>query len=123
MAYANLQNLSELLNEMLLSSSGASISELAEAAEQQMIGIQTADGVLTDRPSLENGILALINHLAQTAKIVPQPVSETENRILLLYQSGELGESGHEGRERDLFLDIKWIPITANLPMIRDFVL
>jgi len=115
---ANYRNLSEFVNEMLVASNGVSISEMAEEAERRMIGIEASEGLLTDRESLKNGFIVLVSMLAQTAKIAPQPVNETENRILQLYQSGNLAEDGYEGRDGDLFCEIKWAPITNNLPVI-----
>jgi hypothetical protein len=120
MGYANYQNLSELMNEMLAARPGVSISEMVEEAEGRMMGIEAAEGLFAGRSSLENGFIALVGQLAQTAKIAPQPANETESRILQLYQSGKLAEDGFEGREGNLFLDIKWIPITGNLPLIKD---
>ncbi len=120
MGLANLQDLSELINAMLLASpQGVSISGMIQEALRnlQLPGEKREH---SDQSSLEHGIIDLVGRLAQTAKIAPQPANETDNRILELYQSGELAKNGYKGLEGNLFLAIKWIPITNNLPVIRD---
>ena len=117
MGIANYTNLSELMNEVLKTGRSVSISDLAEEAEMRMV-ILASEGELADRSDLENGFINLVDALYRAGAIKPKPANETESHLIELYESGKLAESGYGGHEGDRFLDIKWIALTDNLPVI-----
>ena len=117
MGIANYTNLSELMNEMLKTERGVSISDLAEEAEKRKV-ILASEGELADRSDLENGFIALVEALYRAGTIKPDPANENESHLMQLYESGKLAENGYGGDEGDRFLSIKWIALTDNLPVI-----
>jgi hypothetical protein len=117
MGIANYTNLSELMNDMLKTGLGVSISDLANEAEKRKL-ILASEGTLADRSDLENGFIALVDALYRAAAIRPDPANEAESHLIRLYESGKLAESGYGGNEGDQFLNIKWIALTENLPVI-----
>ena len=117
MGIANYTNLSELMNEMLKTGLGISISDLTKEAEKRMI-ILASEGELADKADLENAFIALVETLCHAGAIKPDPANETESHLIRLYESGKLAESGYGGHEGDKFLDVKWIALTDKLPVI-----
>jgi hypothetical protein len=119
MGIANYTNLSELLNEILKTGLGVSISDLVkEAAKKKMI--LASEGELADQSDLENGFINLVDALFRAGAIRPDPANETESQLLQLYESGKLAENGYGGNEGDQFLNIKWIALTDKLPIITN---
>jgi hypothetical protein len=119
MGIANYTNLSELMNEMLKNGAGVSISDLAIEAEQRRL-ILASEGTLADKSDLENGFIALVDALYRAGAIRPNPANETESHLMRLYESGELAANGYGGNEGDQFINIKWIALTDNLPVIAN---
>ncbi len=119
MGIANYTNLSELMNEALKTGLGVSISDLAKEAEKRKM-ILASEGELADKSDLENGFIALFDALYRTGAIRPVPANETESHLILLHESGKLAENGYGGKEGDQFLEIKWIALTDNLPVISN---
>jgi hypothetical protein len=119
MGIANYTNLSELMNEMLKAGLAVSISDLAKEAEKRMV-ILASEGELADKADLENGFIALVDALYRAGAIKPDPANEAESHLIRLYESGKLAESGYGGIEGDRFLEIKWIALTDNLPVIAN---
>jgi hypothetical protein len=117
MGIANYTNLSELMNEILKTERSVSISYLVKEAEKRMV-ILASEGERADKSDLENGFIELVNALYRAGAIKPDPVSETESHLIQLYESGKLAASGYGGNEGDRFLEIKWIALTDNLPVI-----
>jgi hypothetical protein len=117
MGIANYTNLSELMNEMLKTGLGVSISDLANEAEKRMI-ILASEGELADKSDLENAFIALADALYRAGAIKPDPANESESHLIRLYESGKLAENGYGGDEGDQFLSIKWVALTSNLPVI-----
>jgi hypothetical protein len=117
MGIANYTNLSELMNGILRTRQSVSISDLVKEAGMRKI-ILASEGELADKSDLENGFIELVNALYRAEAIKPDPANETEAHLLRLYESGKLAENGYGGKEGDQFLDIKWIALTDNLPVI-----
>jgi hypothetical protein len=117
MGIANYTNLSEIMNEMLKRGRGVSISDMAEEALKRMV-ILASEGTLADRADLENGFIALADAQYRAGVIKPDPADEAESHLIRLYESGKLAEKGYGGDEGDRFLEIKWIALTDNLPVI-----
>ena len=117
MGIANYTNLSELMNALLKKEGRLSISDLAKAAEQRRV-ILASEGELADQSDLENGFIALVDALYRAGAIRPDPVDEAESHLIRLYESGKLAEKGYGGDESDRFLEIKWIALTDDLPVI-----
>ena len=117
MGIANYTNLSELMNSMLKTEGGVSISELAEEAEMRGL-ILASEGTLADKADLENAFIALVDAYYHDGAIRPDPANETESHLIRLYESGKLAESGYGGNEGDRFIRIKWIALTEHLPVI-----
>jgi hypothetical protein len=117
MGIANYTNLSELMNEMLKTGVGVSISDMVKKAERKKF-ILASEGTLADKADLENGFIALIDSLYHAGVIKPDPANETESHLIRLYESGKLAENGYGGNESDQFIKIKWRALTDNLPVI-----
>jgi len=117
MGIANYTNLSELMNSMLKPGLGVSISDLVNEAEKRMI-ILASEGERADKADLENGFINLVDALYHAGAIRPDPANETESHLIRLYESGKLAKNGYGGNEGDQFLDIKWVALTDNLPVI-----
>ncbi len=119
MGIANYTNLSELMNEIMKTGLGVSISDLAKEAEKRRI-ILASEGTLADKSDLENAFIALVDALYRGGSIRPDPANETESHLIRLYESGALAESGYGGNEGDRFIAIKWVALTNNLPVIAN---
>jgi hypothetical protein len=117
MGIANYMNLSELMNEMLKIGLGVSVSDLAKEAEKRKI-ILASEGTLAEKSDLENGFIDLVDALYRAGAIRPDPANETESHLIGLYESGKLAENGYGGKEGDQFINIKWIALTDDLPVI-----
>lgn len=117
MGIANYTNLSELMNDILKTGRGVSISELVKEAEMRTV-ILASEGELADKSDLENGFIELVNALYRAGAIKPDPADESESDLVLLFESGQLAENGYGGDEGDRFLEIKWTALTHNLPVI-----
>ena len=117
MGIANYTNLSELMNEMLKTGQGISISEMVREAQARVV-ILASEGERADKSDLENGFIELVNALYRAGTIRPAPADETESCLLRLYETGKLAEQGYGGPEGDQFLTIKWFTLTQNLPVI-----
>jgi len=119
MGIANYTNLSELMNDMLKEKIRVSISDMAKEAEKRML-ILASEGTPADKADLENGFIYLVDALYRSGAIRPGPANEHELHLVRLYESGKLAENGYGGHEGDQFLDIKWIALTDNLPVIAN---
>lgn len=119
MGIANYTNLSELMNERLNTGREASIADLVEEALARKL-ILASEGELADKSDLENGFIELVNAHYRAGAIKPDPADESESKIIRLFESGVLAENGYGGDEGDRFLEIKWIAITDNLPVITN---
>jgi hypothetical protein len=117
MGIANYTNLSELMNKMLSTGQGVSIADLVKEAAGRMV-ILASEGELADKADLENGFINLIDALYRAGSIKPDPANETESHLIQSYESGRLAANGYGGNEGDRFLNIKWIALTENLPVI-----
>ena len=117
MGIANYMNLSELMNGMLKEGQAVSISDMVKEAEKKGL-ILASEGTLADKSELENGFIALVDALYRAGAIRPDPANEEESHLLELYQSGKLAEKGYGGDAGDRFLDIEWIALTDNLPVL-----
>jgi len=117
MGIANYLNLSELMNEMLKARHAVSVADLANEALQRRV-ILASEGELADKWDLENGFIDLVDALYRAQAIKPDPASEHESHLIQLYESGKLAEQGYGGIEGDQFINIKWIALTDNLPII-----
>jgi hypothetical protein len=118
MGIANYTNLSELMNEML-GTGAISISDLVKEAIKKKF-ILASEGELADKSDLENGFIALMDAHYRAGAIKPDPANESESHLLRLFESGKLAENGYGGKEGDQFLNIKWIALTDNLPVISN---
>jgi hypothetical protein len=117
MGIANYTNLSELMNETLKSGLGVSVSDLVRKAQTRGL-ILASEGTLADKSELENGFIALVEVLHRAGAILPVPASETELRLIRLFESGELAADGYGGVDGDRFIEIKWKSLIDNLPVI-----
>jgi len=118
MGIANYMNMSELMNKRL-ASGPISIAELVQEAYGRMM-ILASEGERADRSDLENGFIALADVLYHKNAIRPEPANEEEERLVRLYDSGELAENGFGGDEGDKFLHIRWKALTDALPVITN---
>jgi hypothetical protein len=114
---ANYTNLSELMNEQLKTTREVTISDLVTKSLGRGI-ILASEGMPADRFDLENGYINLIDALYRAGAIRPAPANEAESHLIQLYESGKLAENGYGGDEADRFLEIKWVSLTDNLPVI-----
>jgi hypothetical protein len=119
MGIANYTNLSELMNSKMKTGQAVSIAELAHEAEERGL-ILASEGTLADRAELENAFIALVDTLYHSGAIQPNPADENESYLIQLYESGKLAENGYGGNEGDQFINIKWIALTENLPVITN---
>jgi hypothetical protein len=117
MGIANYTNLSELMNGMLKNQQRISISDMVKEASRRKF-ILASEGELADQADLENGFISLVDAHYRAGLIQPSPANEAESQIIQLYDSRELAKNGYGGKEGDQFLDIQWIPLTENLPVI-----
>jgi hypothetical protein len=117
MGIANYLNLSELMNEMLKTKHAVSVSDLAREAHSKMI-VLASEGELADVSDLENGFINLVDALYRAGAIEPDPANEHESYLIRQYESGKLADQGYGGTEGDQFINIKWIALTKNLPVI-----
>lgn len=119
MGIANYTNLSELMNEILKGGRAVSISHLVREALTRTVYL-ASEGGIADKSDLENGFIELVNALFHAGAIKPEPTDEGESRLLQLFESGKLAENGYGGNEGDRFLEIKWVALTDNLPVITN---
>lgn len=119
MGIANYTNLSELLNKMLNAGRSVSISDMVHEAEGRRL-ILASEGTLADKSELENGFIDLVDALYRAGAIRPDPANEAESHLIVLYESGELAKNGYGGDDSDQFLDIKWVALTNDLPVIAN---
>ncbi len=119
MGIANYTNLSELMNGMLQKGHSASISDMVQAGLTRKL-ILASEGELADKSDLENGFIALVDAHYRAGVIRPEPAKETEAGLIRMYESGELAKKGYGGDEGDRFLEIKWVALTDNLPVITN---
>jgi hypothetical protein len=114
---ANYTNLSELMNDQLKTRREVTISDLVTKSLSKGV-ILASEGERADKFDLENGFINLIDVLYRAGAIRPVPANEAESRLVQLYESGQLAENGYGGDDSDRFLEIKWIALTDNLPVI-----
>jgi hypothetical protein len=119
MGIGNYTNLSEIMNSMLEAGHGVSISDMVREAGNRKL-ILASEGERADKTDLENGFIALVDAQCHAGMIAPDPENEMEDHLIQLYKSGDLAKSGYGGEEGDLFLKIKWIALTGNLPVITN---
>ena len=117
MGIANYTNMSELLNSALKTGQSVSISDMTVEALNRVV-ILASEGEPADQGDLENGFINIINALYQKDAIKPVPENENEVRLLKLYESGELSAKGYGGKDGDQFLNIKWVAVTDDLPVL-----
>ena len=117
MGIANYTNMSELLNAALKKGQSVSISDMVSEASKRVI-ILASEGEPADQGDLENGFINIIDELCRRGAIKPVPENENDTRLLKLYESGELSANGYGGNDGDQFLNIKWIAVADNLPVI-----
>jgi len=117
MGIANYTNMSELLNAALKTGESVSISDMVNEALMRGV-ILASEGEPADRGDLENGFIYIVEALCREGAIKAVPENETEVRLLKLYESGELSANGYGGTDGDQFLNIKWIAVTDNIPVI-----
>ncbi len=118
MGIANYMNMSELMNKMLVAGP-VSIADMVQEAYGRMM-ILASEGERADRSDLENGFIALADVLYQRQAIKPEPANEEEERLVHLYESGELAQNGYGGEEGDKFLQMRWKALTNALPVITN---
>jgi len=107
------------MNKLMKMECPVSISDMVrEAANRRFI--LASEGELADKADLENGFIALFDVHYHAGRIKPDPQNEKESRIVELFRNGDLAKNGYGGSESDLFLDIKWIALTDNLPVIAN---
>ena len=119
MGIANYTNMSELMNRILEKGRAASISDLVQEGLKQGI-ILASEGELADKSDLENGFIELVNALYRAGAIKSNPADESESQLVRLFESGELAKNGYGGDEGDRFLEIKWVAMTEDLPVITN---
>jgi hypothetical protein len=119
MGISNYTNLSELMNEVLQTGIAVSVADLVAKAGNRRL-VLASEGTLADKADLENGFIDLIDALYRAGVIKPHPTNETEFHLIRLYESGKLAENGYGGSEGDRFLEIKWIALTKELPVIAN---
>ena len=117
MGIANYTNMSEFLNAALKTGRSVSISDMVDEAAKRVM-ILASEGEPADQGDLENGFINIIDALNRSGAIKPVPENENEERLLKLYESGELSARGYGGKDGDQFLNIKWIAVTDNIPVI-----
>jgi hypothetical protein len=117
MGIANYTNMSELLNAALKTGRSVSISTVVAEAAKRVI-ILASEGEPADQGDLENGFINIIDELYHRGAIRPVPENKDEEFLLKLYESGELSAKGYGGKDGDRFLDIKWIAVTDDIPVI-----
>jgi hypothetical protein len=117
MGIANYLNLSELMNGLLKKGHPLSISDLANEAYQRMV-ILASEGELADLSDLENAYINLVDVHYRAGAIKPVPSNEHESYLIRQYESGKLADQGYGGIEGDQFINIKWVALTDNLPVI-----
>ena len=117
MGIANYTNMSELLNSVLKTGQSVSISDMTSEALKRVV-ILASEGEPADQGDLENGFINIFDALYHKDAIKPVPENENETRLLKLYESGELSAKGYGGKDGDQFLNIKWITVTDNLPVL-----
>ena len=117
MGIANYTNLSELMNEQLKTRREVTLSDLVTKSLDKGV-ILASEGIPADKFDLENGFINLIDVLYRAGAIRPAPANEAESQLIQLYVSGKLAENGYGGDEGDRFLEIKWIALTDNLPVV-----
>jgi hypothetical protein len=105
------------MNEMLQTRHGVSISDLVKESLRKMV-ILASEGIQADQSDLENGFINLVDAQCRAGFIRPAPADEAESHLIQLYESGKLAESGYGGDDGDRFLEIKWLALTDNLPVI-----
>jgi hypothetical protein len=119
MGISNYTNLSELMNEVLQTGVAVSVADLVVKAGNRRL-VLASEGTLADKADLENGFIDLIDALYRAGAIKPNPTNETESHLIRLYESGKLAENGYGGSEGDRFLEIKWVALTKELPVIAN---
>jgi hypothetical protein len=117
MGIANYMNLSELMNDILRAGRPVSISDLVREGLKRGL-ILASEGIPFDKSELENGFIDLVDALYRARAIRPDPADEAEVHLLRLYESGKLAAGGYGGEEGDRFLEIKWVALTEDLPVI-----
>ena len=117
MGIANYTNLSERLNTVLKSGRSVSIAEMVREAAGGMV-ILASEGEPADQSDLENGFINIIDVLSRDGRIKPIPANEDEKRILQAYESGKLAAQGYGGKDGDHFLDVRWVAVSEDLPVI-----
>jgi hypothetical protein len=117
MGIANYTNMSELMNGILKTGQRVSVSDLVKVAAMRKV-ILASEGERADKSDLENGFIELINALHRAGAIKPDPQNETEAYLIRLFESGKLAENGYGGEEGDQFLNIKWMAVVDDLPVI-----
>lgn len=117
MGIANYMNLSELMNDILKTGRAVSISDLVREGLGRGL-ILASEGIPFDKSELENGFIDLVDALYRRRVIRPDPADESEVRLLELYESGKLAANGYGGEEGDRFLEIRWVALTEDLPVI-----
>jgi hypothetical protein len=122
MGIANYTNMSELMNDVMQKEISVSISNLVREAEKRRF-VLASEGELADRADLENGFIALFDVHYRAGRMQPVPENETQSRLIESYKNGDLAKNGYGGSEGDLFLEIKWTALTADLPVITNITL
>jgi hypothetical protein len=119
MGIANYTNLNELMNERLKHGQEVSISDLVREGLMRKF-ILASEGELADKSDLENGFIELANAHFRAGIIKPNPADESESRLIQLFESGELAKNGYGGDEGDRLLEIKWVALVDDLPIITN---
>ena len=117
MGIANYTNMSELLNAALKTGRSVSISDMVAEASSRVI-ILASEGEAADQGDLENGFINIIDELYRRDAVKPLPENQNDERLLKLYESGELSAKGYGGKDGDQFLNIKWVAVTNDIPVI-----
>jgi hypothetical protein len=119
MGIGNYTNLSEIMNSMLETGHGVSISDMVREAGNRKL-ILASEGEQADQADLENAFIALADVQYRAGMIALDPENEMEYHLIQLYKSGDLAKKGYGGIEGDSFLRIKWIALNDNLPVITN---